>query len=107
MVLKFSTLGSAVFDGILIGCGVMVVSTLGFRVFEIFLEVSARDSTVCDVLLGCGVMVLMCPWFPLLGVVGTFVPFVTSFFMESAMSFCGWLAKKMSDIFWLHVFSGV
>jgi hypothetical protein len=105
--LKFFTLGSAVFDGVLIGCGVMVVSTLGFRVFEIFLEFSARDSAVCNVLLGCGVMVLVCPWFPPLGVVGTFVPFVTSFFMGSAMSFCNWLAKKLGDIIWLHFFSGV
>ncbi len=68
------------FDGISIGCGVMVVSTLGFRVFEIFLEFSARDSAVCNVSLGCGVMVSVCPWFSPSGVVGTFVPFVTSFF---------------------------
>ena len=107
MVLEFSTLGSTVFDRILIGCGVMVVSTLGFRVFEIFLEFSARDSAVCDVSLGCGVMVSVCPWFPPSGVVGTFVPFVTSFFMGSAMSFCHWLAEKLGDIFWLHFFSGV
>ena len=54
LVLKFSTPGFAVFDGILIGCGVMVVSTLGFGVFEIFLEFSAHGSTVCDgVLLWC------------------------------------------------------
>ncbi len=80
LVLKFSTLGSAVFDGILIGCGVMVVSTLGFGVFEIFLEFSDHGSAVCNgVLLGCGVMVLVCPWFPPSGVVGTFVPIVTSF----------------------------
>jgi hypothetical protein len=30
--LEFSTLGSAVFDVVLIGCGVMVFSTLGFGV---------------------------------------------------------------------------
>jgi hypothetical protein len=97
-----------VFDGILIGCSVMVVSTLGFRVFEIFMEFSAYGFTVCDgVSLGCGVMVLVCPWFPPSGVVGTFVPFVTSFFMGSVMSFCGWMAAKFIDIFWLHFFSGV
>ncbi len=45
------------------------------------------------VLLGCGVMVLVCPWFPPSGVVGTFVPIVTSFFMMSVMSFCGWMAN--------------
>jgi hypothetical protein len=89
-----------VFDGILIGCSVMVVSTLGFGVFEIFLEFSTRGSAVCDgVLLGCGVMVLVCPWFPPLGVVGTFAPIVTRSFMRSVMSFCGWLAKNFGDIF--------
>ncbi len=57
--LGFSTLGSAVFDGVSIGCVVMVVSTLGFGVFEIFLEFSALGSALCDgVLLGCGVMVV-------------------------------------------------
>jgi hypothetical protein len=99
--------GSAVFNGISIGCGVMVVSTLGFGVFEIFLEFSAHGSAVCnDVLLGCSVMVLVCPWFPPLGVVGTFVPFVTSF-SRSAMSFCGSMAAKFGDIFKSHLFSGV
>jgi hypothetical protein len=68
----------------------MVVSTLGFGVFEIFLEFSARGSAVCDgVLLGYSVMVLVCPWFSPLGVVGTFVPIVTSFSMRSVTSFCG------------------
>jgi hypothetical protein len=78
---EFSARGSAVCD-VLLGCGVMVVSTLGFRVFEIFLEYSDRGSAVCNVLLGCSVMVLVCPWFPPLAVVGTFVPIVTSFFIE-------------------------
>ncbi len=88
------------FDGVLIGCGVMVVSTLGFGVFGFFLEFSAVVSTVCDgVLLGCGVMVLVCPWFPLSGVVGTFAPIVTSSFVRSVMSFCGWLAKVFGDIY--------
>jgi hypothetical protein len=100
LVLEFSTLGSAVFDGILIGCGVMVVSILGFGVFEFFLEFSAHGSAVCDgVLLGCHVMVSVCPWFSPLGEVGTFVPIVTSFFMRSVMSFCGWMAAKFGDIF--------
>jgi hypothetical protein len=72
-VLKFSTLGPTVFDGVSIGCSVMVVSTLGFGVFEIFLEFSALGSAVCDgVSLGCGVMLSVCPWFPPLGVVGTY-----------------------------------
>jgi hypothetical protein len=88
-----------VFDGNLIGCGAMVVSTLGFGVFDIFLKFSARGSAVCDgVFLGCGVMVLVCPWFPPLGVVGTFVPIVTSF-LRSVISFCGWMAVKFGDIF--------
>ncbi len=54
------------FDGVLIGCGVMVVATLGFGVLLVTsLEFSTLVSTVCDcVLLGCGVMVLVCPWFP-------------------------------------------
>ncbi len=104
MVLEFSALGSAVFDGILIGCSAMVVSTLGFGVFEIFLEFSAHGSAVCDsVLLGCGVMVLVCPWFPPLGVVGTFVPIVTSF-LRSVTSFCGWMVKNFGDIFYSHFF---
>ncbi len=61
----------------------MVVSPLGFRVFKIFLEFSALVSAVCNVfLLGCGVMVSVCPWFPPLGVVGTYVSIVTSFFEE-------------------------
>ncbi len=69
------------FDGISIVCSVMVVSTLGFGVFEIFLKFSTRGFAVCDsVLLVCDVMVSVCPWFPLLGVVGTFVPIVTSFY---------------------------
>ncbi len=99
--LEFSTLGSTVFDSVLIDCSVMVVSTLGFGVFLVIrLEFSALGSTVCDgVLLGCSMMVLVCPWFPPLGVVGTFAPIVTSFFMRSVMSFCGWLAKYFGDIF--------
>jgi hypothetical protein len=81
--LEFSALVSTVFDGFLLGCGVMVVSTLGFWVFEIFLEFSALVSTVCDgFLLGCGVMVSVCSWFPPSGLVGTFVTIVTSFFKE-------------------------
>jgi hypothetical protein len=32
LAVGFSTLVFAVFDGVLIGCGVMVVSTLGFGV---------------------------------------------------------------------------
>jgi hypothetical protein len=79
LIFKFSTLGSAVFDGILIGCSAMVVSTIGFGVFEFFLEFFACGSAVCNVSLGCIVMVLVCPWFPPSGVVGTFIPIVTSF----------------------------
>ncbi len=78
----------------------MVVSTLGFEVFGFFLEFSAIVSAVCDgVLLGCGVMVLVCPLFPPSGVVGTFAPIVTSSFVRSVMSFCGWLAKNFGEIF--------
>ncbi len=88
------------FDGVLIGCGVMVVFTLGFGVFGFFLEFSATVSAVCDgVLLGCGVMVLVCPWFSPSGVVGTFAPIVTSSFVRSVMSFCGWLDENFGDIF--------
>ncbi len=88
------------FDGVLIGCTVMVVSILGFGVFGFFLEFSAVVSAVCDgVSLGCGVMVSVCPWFLPSGVVGTFAPIVTSFFMRSVMSLCGWLAKNFGDIF--------
>ena len=47
------------------------------------------------VLIGCGVMVLVCQWFPPSGVVGTFAPIVTSSFVRSVMSFCGWLAKTL------------
>ena len=39
----------------------VLVSTLGFRVFGFFLEFSAHDFAVCNVLLGCNVMVLVCP----------------------------------------------
>ncbi len=79
----------------------MVVSTLGFGVLLVTsLEFSAVDFVVCDgFLLGCGVMVLVCPWFPPSGVVGTFAPIVTSFFMRNVMSFCGWLAKNSGDFF--------
>ncbi len=88
------------FDGVSIGCGVMVVSTLGFGVFGFFLEISAVVSAVCDsVLLGCSVIVLVCQWFPPSGVVGTFAPIVTSSFVRSVMTFCGWLAKNFGDIF--------
>ncbi len=88
------------FDGVLIDCGVMVVSTLGFGVLLVtWLEFSALGSAVCNgVLLGCGVKVLVCPWFPPSGVVGTFAPIVTSFFMRSVMSFCGWFSKIIGDI---------
>ncbi len=91
------------FDFILIGCSVMLVSTPEFRVFEIFLEFSACESAVCNVLLGCGVMVLVCPWFPPSGVAGTFIPVVTNF-LRSAMSFCGLMAPKFGDILKLHFF---
>ena len=79
--LEFLTLGSAVFDGILIGCGhVMVISTLGFGVFGIFLGFSALDSTVFDgILIGCGVMVVSTLGF---GVFGMFLEF---FALDSAV----------------------
>ncbi len=87
------------FDGVSIGCGVMVVSTIGFVVFVFFLEFSALDSAVFDGFLNdCGVMVSVCPWFPPSGVVWTFAPIVTSS-LRSVMSFCGWLAKKFGDLF--------
>ncbi len=88
------------FDGVLIGCGVMVVSTLSFGVFGFFLEFSSVVSAVSDgVLLGCGVMVSVFPWFPLSGVVGTFAQIVPSSFVRSVMSFCGWLAKNFGEVF--------
>jgi hypothetical protein len=65
LALEFSTLGSTVFDGILVNCSVMVVSTLGFGVFEIFLEFSACGSAVgfawlwCD---GVGVSMVSTFW---------------------------------------------
>ncbi len=77
-----------------------MVSTLGFGVIGFFLEFSADVSAVCDgVFLGCNVMVLVCPWFPPSGVVGNFGPIVTSSFVRSVMSFCGWMAKNFGDIF--------
>jgi hypothetical protein len=69
-------------DRFLLGCGEMVVSTLSLGCLK-FSWSFALVSAVCNgLLLGFGVMVSVCPWFPPLGVVGTYVPIVTSFFEE-------------------------